>query len=111
MAASILRIVAWLLVGVVVLVLAGVCYVSFADLNWLKPRLESIVAGVTGYRLELGGAIDLDIVPAPAVLLEHVVLSNSHWGSQPKLASIGHLTARLDPWSLLSGHLRLAAAN
>ncbi len=104
---SILRVLKWVTTAVIVLIVAGVLYLSYADLNWLKPRIESAVAEATGRQLKLGGDFDLDIVPAPAIVLEEVSLSNAEWGSQPNLATIGHLSARLDLWSLISGPVRV----
>jgi hypothetical protein len=34
----ILRMLKWVVITFVVLIVAGVLYVSFGDLNWLKPR-------------------------------------------------------------------------
>jgi len=54
---------------------------------------------LTGRTLKLGGTFDIDIVPSPAILLEGVSLSNAEWGSEPKLAKIGHISAkRCPPW-------------
>ncbi len=99
----------WLAVVVVALVLAAVLYLSFADLGWLKPRIESAVNTATGRQVQLGGAFDLDIVPSPAILLEDVRLSNAAWGSEPTMVNLGHLHARLGFWSLLSGPIRVKA--
>ena len=103
----ILRMLKWVVITFVVLIVAGVLYVSFGDLNWLKPRIESAVADATGRQLKLGGAFDLDIVPSPALVLEDVSLSNAEWGSEAVLASIGLASARLDFWSLFSGPVRV----
>ncbi len=104
---AILRVLKWIAVTFIVLIVAGVLYLSFADLNWLKPRIESAVADATGRQLKLGGAFDLDIVPSPAIVLEDVSLSNAEWGSEPMLATIGHVSARLGFWSLISGPARV----
>jgi len=104
---AVLRVLKWLAITFMVLVVAGVLYLSFADLNWLKPRIESAVADATGRQLKLGGAFDLDIVPSPALVLEDVSLSNAEWGSEPMLASIGHVSARLGFWSLFSGPVQV----
>jgi len=65
------------------------------------------VADATGRQLKLGGALDLDIVPSPAIVLEDVSLSNAEWGSEPMLATVGHVSARLGLWSLFSGPVRV----
>ena len=104
---SIFRLLKWIGMTFVVAVVAAILYLSFADLNWLKPRIESAVADATGRTLTLGGTFDLDIVPSPAIVLEDVSLSNAEWGSEPKLAKIGHISAKLGLWSLLSGPVRV----
>ena len=91
----------------IIVVVAVILYLSFADLNWLKPRIESAAADATGRELRLGGRFDLDIVPTPAIVLEDVSLSNAAWGSEPELVKIGHLSARLGLWSLLSQPVRI----
>jgi uncharacterized protein involved in outer membrane biogenesis len=104
---AILRVLKWITVAFLVLIVAAVLYLSFADLNWLKPRIESAVADATGRQLKLGGAFDIDIGPSPAIVLEDVSLSNAEWGSQPMLATIGHVSARLGFWSLISAPARV----
>jgi uncharacterized protein involved in outer membrane biogenesis len=62
----------------------AVLYLSFADLNWLKPHIESAVAEATGRELKLIGNFDLNIVPSPSISLEDVSFSNADWGSEPR---------------------------
>ena len=104
---AILQVLKWILITFTVVLLAAVLYLSFADLNWMKPRIESAVADATGRRLQLGGDFDINIVPAPSIVLEDVSLSNADWGSEPMLATIGHVSAELSFWSLLAGPVRV----
>ena len=104
---SILRLLKWISMTFIVAVVAAILYLSFADLNWLKPHIESAAADATGRTLKLGGTFDIDIVPSPAILLEDVSLSNAEWGSEPELVRIGHISARLGLWSLLSGPVQV----
>ena len=104
---AILQVLKWILITFTVVLLAAVLYLSFADLNWMKPRIESAVADATGRRLQLGGDFDVNIVPAPSIVLEDVSLSNADWGSEPMLATIGHVSAGLSFWSLLAGPVRV----
>ena len=104
---AILQVLKWILITFTVVLLAAVLYLSFADLNWMKPRIESAVADATGRRLQLGGDFDVNIVPAPSIVLEDVSLSNADWGSEPMLATIGHVSAELSFWSLLAGPVRV----
>jgi uncharacterized protein involved in outer membrane biogenesis len=104
---SVLRALARIATTLIILVVAGILYLSFADLTWLKPRIESAVADATGRELKLSGVFDLAIVPSPAIVLEDVSLSNAEWGSAPMLATIGHVSARLGLWLLVSGPVRV----
>jgi uncharacterized protein involved in outer membrane biogenesis len=104
---SIFRLLKWIVITCIVLVVSAVLYLSSADLNWLKPRIESAAAEATGRTLKLGGRFDLDIVPSPTIVLEDVSLSNTDWGSEPELVKIGHISARLGLWSLLTGPVRV----
>ncbi len=85
---AILRVLKWIVITITVVVLAAVLYLGFADLNWMKPRIESAVADATGRRLQLAGDFDLDIVPSPSIVMEDVSLSNADWGPAPMLATV-----------------------
>jgi len=103
----IFRLLMWISMLVVLVVVAAILYLSFADLNWLRPRIETAVADATGRKLTLEGRFDLAIVPSPAIVLEDVSLSNAEWGTDRKLARIGHFSARLGWRSLLPGPVRI----
>jgi AsmA family protein len=104
---SILRVLKWLGVTFILLVAAVVLYLSFADLDWLRPRIEAAANDATGRQLRLEGPLDIGIVPSPALLIENVSLSNADWGSEPAMVRIGHLSARLGVWSLVFGPVRV----
>ncbi len=100
---SIGKIVAWIL-GLLVLLVAGViAYLSFADLTWVKERIETGVTESTGREFRINGNFELDVLPQPSVVVEDVSLANAEWGSAPSMATVGVFSARLDLWSLLSG--------
>ena len=100
---SIGKIVAWIL-GLLVLLVAGViAYLSFADLTWVKERIETGVTESTGREFRINGNFQLDVLPEPSVVVEDASLANAEWGSAPSMATVGLFSARLDLWSLLSG--------
>jgi AsmA protein len=103
----IVKILKWIVVTFVLVVIAGVLYLSFADLNWIKPRIESAVAEVTGRELKMNGNFDLDILPTPSITLEDVTFSNADWGSKPMMANIGHFSTEVGLWSLVFGPVRI----
>ncbi len=67
-----LRILKWSLLVLVVFAVAVVLYLSYGDLNWMKPHIEAAVADATGRQLRLNGPFDIDIVPSPSITLEDV---------------------------------------
>jgi uncharacterized protein involved in outer membrane biogenesis len=103
----IVKILKWIVVTFVFVVIAGVLYLSFADLNWIKPRIESAVAEVTGRELKMNGNFDLDILPTPSITLEDVTFSNADWGSKPMMANIGHFSTEVGLCSLVFGPVRI----
>ena len=105
----IIRVLKWLAITLLLLVLAGVLYLGFADLNWLKPRVEAAVAEGTGRELRIDGNFHLKLLPALSLVIEDASLANASWGSQPLMANIAHLSAQVAPWSLVSGPVRIRA--
>lgn len=103
----IIRTIKWLLISLVFLIVGAVLYLSFADLNWLKPRIEIAVADVTGRKLKLNGNFDINIVPSPSISLADASFANADWGSDPMMARVGSLSAEVGLWSLLSGPIRV----
>jgi uncharacterized protein involved in outer membrane biogenesis len=97
----------WIL-GVLVAALAGLLvYLSVADLTWVKDRIETSVSDATGREFRIGGDFQLDLLPEPSVLLEDVTLANADWGSEPDMVKVGHFSARVGLWSLLSGPIEV----
>ena len=103
----IVHVLKWVVATLALVVIAGVLYINFADLNWIKPRIESAVAEATGRELKVNGIFDLNILPSPSIALEHVTFSNATWGSKPIMAEVGHFSAEVGLWSLLSGPVQI----
>ena len=103
----IVRSLKWILILLILLLLTAAIYLTYADLNWMKPRIESAVADATGRTLKMNGDFDLAIIPSPAVTVEDVSFSNADWGSAPMMAQIGHFSVEVGLWSLLSGPVRI----
>ena len=103
----VLRVLKTLVVVVVLVLIAAVLYLSYGDLNWMKPRIEAAAVDATGRTLSLNGKFDLDIVPSPSVTVEDASFSNADWGSEPNMAEIGKFHVEVGFWSLLSGPVQL----
>ena len=104
---SFMRVLKWIVITLALVVMAVVLYLNFADLNWLKPRIEAAVAEATGRELKINGELGFRILPTTSIVLEDVSFANAAWGSQPSMATIGHFSGKLSPWSLVSGPVRI----
>jgi uncharacterized protein involved in outer membrane biogenesis len=91
----------------VVAVLGLIVYLSWADLGWLGPKVEEIVGEATGRELDLGEDLSIDLLPTPTVRASGVTFANADWGSEPQLATVGHVAASVNLWSLVSGPIRV----
>lgn len=87
-----------LLFGVVV------TYLQYGD---LRPHAEWAAAEFLERELRIAGRFEVDLWPAPRILLEKVSLANAPWGSEAPMLQAGRLSARVDAWSLISGPIRL----
>lgn len=104
---SFVRILKWVGGFVLVVVLALTVYLSVGDLGWIRPHVEDAISEATGRHFEIAGGLSIDLLPAPSLVAENVTLTNAEWGSQPLMVKLGHLSARVDLWSLLSGPIRV----
>ncbi|MGB1140289.1 MAG: AsmA family protein [Halioglobus sp.] len=105
--ASLLKLVTGIVLLAVLLVAGLIGYVQFADLNWLKPHIESVVAERGDFELSLAGDIDLDLFPDPAILVEDATFNGEIPGAGTLSLSLGHLSGRVKMQSLRNRPLRL----
>ncbi len=105
-----LKIAAWLLAGIVGLVIVGVALVAiFFDPNDYKSDIERLVAEQTGRTFTLSGDLKLSIFPWLAVQVGPATLGNAPgFGETPMVAIKGaRLGVRLRP--LFSGRFEIGA--
>lgn len=99
------------ILGFVVLLLftfsSLVLYLHFADMNHYRSDIEGWVSNSIGRELTIEGDFQLDLLPAPLLVLNDVTLTNAVWGSEPAMAKIKHLAVRVDISSLLSGPIQV----
>lgn len=105
--ASLLKLVTGIVLLAVLLVAGLIGYVQFADLNWLKPHIESVVAERGDFELSLAGDINLDLFPDPAILVEDATFNGEIPGAGTLSLSLGHLSGRVKMQSLRNRPLRL----
>jgi uncharacterized protein involved in outer membrane biogenesis len=87
----------------VTVVAAAVLYLHYADLNRYRGDIEALVSDATGRQFNIDGELQLDLFPAPALILEQLSLSNASWSDAPMMAEIDHVSVRVNLWSLVSG--------
>ena len=86
-----------LLVAVILLALLIV------DFGRFETRIERVVSEATGREFRIDGGLEIRALPSIRVTTSDVSLANAEWGSEPQMATIGHLSARVGVWSLLFG--------
>src|SRR4029434_2029873 len=85
------------------LLLGCLSYLAFADLGRHKQLIENFVTTHTGRAFVIDGPFDLNVLPVLTLRAENVRLANADWGSKPQMIEVGHLSAQIGFWSLISG--------
>jgi AsmA protein len=85
-----------------VIVLVCVLVLSVMDFSRFQPEIEAVVQDATGREFSINGDFSVKVLPSPTILVEDVTLSNASWGSEPELLRVGHFSAKIGLWSLLS---------
>ena len=92
------------LLALAIAVVAGA--LAFLDPRSLAASLAASVKAETGRELSLG-AIEVKLLPRPALVVQGVRFGNADWGSQPWLAQAGRVSADIDVLALFSRRLRI----
>lgn len=100
---SIPRVLTGIGLALVAVVAATILYLHYADLNRYRSDIEALVSDATGRQFNINGELQLDLFPAPALILEQLSLSNASWSDAPMMAEIDHVSVRVNLWSLVSG--------
>jgi uncharacterized protein involved in outer membrane biogenesis len=98
------------LAGLAVLVLlvgTPVLYLSALDVNQFRGLLASEVERLTGRRLSIDGALELEVSLTPEVRATDVRLANPAWASGPDLISVERIDARVALLALLRGTVEI----
>ncbi|HET7811549.1 MAG TPA: AsmA family protein [Steroidobacteraceae bacterium] len=92
------------------LLLVGcLAYIAFGDLGRHKQLVEDFVTRHTGRAFVIDGAFELKVLPVLTLRAENVRLANAGWGSKPQMVEVGHLSAQIGFWSMLSGPIDVRA--
>ena len=87
---------------VLLLLIGGV--VAWAMTADLRPLVESKASDALGRKVTLES---LHIRWGDPLIadLDQLSIANASWGSRPEMATVAHIHAEIDPWSLLHGRL------
>ncbi len=97
------RVLATVALAVVTLLVALCLYLAFGDLGLHKGRIEQFVTQRIGREFAIDGPLSLKLIPAIWVQAEKVRIANAPWSSTPQMLQVGHVEAKIDLWSLVSG--------
>lgn len=82
---------------------ATAAWLTRAELSFLRPHVERLVAEQTGRTFTIGGAFSLAAGRRTVVIAEDVSLGNAAWASEPTMASVGRVRVEFDLLSLVTG--------
>jgi len=88
-------------------VAAGLLYLSFADLSRYRPEIETVVSSAIGRDFRIAGDLKLKVLPNPSIVAEGVTLANADWGTPTPMVTIGSVSSDVALWSLLFGPIRI----
>ncbi len=108
MARRVMRIVAWSVGALFVLVFGGIVIgiATFDPETW-KPRIVDAVKQATGRDIVLKGHIGLALSLRPTIKVEDIVLSNPPGFSRPEMATVQRVDLQLAVLSLLSRRIEI----
>jgi len=92
------------------LLVMGVCWLWFADLGFLKPRLERWVVATTGRDFAIEGRFEIDLGRETVIVAEGIRLENADWSNTPEMIGIEYLEVRIDTLSLFNAPLTIGLA-
>jgi uncharacterized protein involved in outer membrane biogenesis len=102
------RIIAFIVGGVIVLAVAGVAvFLATFDPNSYKPQIIAAVQSATGRTLTLGGRIGLSLSLQPTLEVSEVGFSNPPGFSRPQMATLQKLELQLALIPLLSKDVQI----
>ena len=94
--------------ALLIMIVAGLLIApNFVDWNGYKAEIVRQARKQTGLDIRLEGDISLGLLPTPSLLVEDVAVLNVEGAAADKVLSLESLEARVDPWPLLAGTLRV----
>ncbi|HUB89090.1 MAG TPA: AsmA family protein [Dyella sp.] len=112
-----LKILAWIVGVLLVLVIALVLFVALFNWNRLKPTIEDKVSAAIGKPFTIDGDITAawqrqpgesglrSVLPWPTFTVRNIRIGNPSWAKQPQLLQLDALQGRISPLPLLLHHI------
>ena len=87
--------------------LAVVVAIVLFDWNMLRGQAARYVSQKTGRTFAIQGNFNVKLSRVPLIEMHDVVLGNSSWGTQPRMAEVARIAFRIDLGELLKGRVVL----
>ena len=97
----------WTLCIVGALVVVAALAFALFDWNWVREPLARRVSASTGRTFAIQGDLDVRLSLWPRMVAHDVVLGNAAWGSEPVMARVARIDARVSLLELLRGRIDL----
>ena len=91
----------------ILVITAGLVYISTADLNKHRDFVAQTVSQLVGRRLSLDGELDLNLSMTPSIAVSDIALANAPWASEPEMLTIQRVEAEIDLSALLHGDIHI----
>ena len=95
----------------IAIVVGAIAALKSMDINSFKNEITAELKKETGRDVKIDGDIDLRISISPKLRVEGVSFANASWASNPEMASIGILEAKVGLLSLISGEINIKYLN
>ena len=86
-------------------ILAGLLYLRFADLSGYRGWVEDVLTDTLGREVSIAGEFQPRISRFPSLLAEKITLANPDGSPEPFMVQVDRLAIEIDLWSLISGPL------
>ena len=95
------RVALYSFLGVFALLALAVVLLLTVDLGRLKGTTENLLSNVLNREFAIGGQFSVDFGRHIHVIADDVTLAGTEWSANDNIASVGHIEATVDTWSLL----------
>ena len=100
------RALSWVVIGVVAVLLVGICVLALIDWNALRPTVARAISARTGREAAINGDLKVHVFSwTPSVEVNGFTLSNPSWAEKPLMFGASRLAASVSLGRLLRGQI------